>query len=83
MFRYQIGYRHKNGEVEGFSATAFSVNSAKQRAIRLIRNKLHDAFNPPQELEPKRLLISRDQVTADEWEQLKADWKLLACLNKE
>jgi len=73
MIRFNIAYRHANGELEGFSAFRFSSDAAEQAAIGLIQEKL--AFQGAA-YDPSRLVRSFAKLTKPEKRQVKADWHL-------
>ncbi len=72
--RFDLAYRHGNGEVEGFSAGSFtSAADAQERAIARVRAK---AAHTPHPFDAARLIFSPRGLTADELATVRADWKL-------
>ena len=72
MTRYNIAYRHENGEVEGFSGFAFMGEpEAEKDAIRHARRKCEDIG---QTFDLSRLIRSPKELTRAELETVKADW---------
>lgn len=76
MQRYQLGYRHAPGEVEGFIRYAFTAAYAKEAAIEQIRAKLGPAFDAA------RVLTNPNECTRSEFKQLKTDWRVIRELLK-
>lgn len=79
MHQYLVGYRHRNGEVEGFKGFGFTPQSAKEDAYRQIKLKLEhfmsvpDSFNVRQLIESANALNFGDEARK-EMEQLRQDW---------
>lgn len=73
MFTFNIGYRHQNGEVEGFVGTGSDKDAAERNAIRKAAGKAK-AINHP--FESSRLIYTRTGLTKEEYEQLKKDWEI-------
>jgi hypothetical protein len=69
---YNIGYRHENGEVEGFVGHSFtSATVAREDAIRQIRRKCEDIG---QAYDAGRLIETDRGVSAAEKKRLRQDW---------
>jgi len=73
MIRFNIAYRHANGELEGFSAFRFTADAAEQAAIAEIQAKLAIVKIA---YDPSRLVRSFAKLTKAEKRQVKADWHL-------
>lgn len=72
MIRFNLGYRHGNNEVEGFSAFRFDATAARAAAITMAREK---AKNTPHPFDESRLIFSPAGLTPAEKNLLKADWR--------
>ena len=73
MFTFNLGYRHHNGEVEGFVGTGFDEDAAKRNAIHKVIRKV-EAINLP--FVSTTLIYTRIGLTKEEFEQLKKDWEI-------
>lgn len=73
MFKFQLAYRHANGEVEGFVGLGFSESTARRKAEDAARQKvssIRESFNF------NRLIFSESGLSGDEIEIVKKDWAL-------
>lgn len=74
MIRYQIAYRHENGEVEGFVGYAFSnPDKARSNAIQQVRDKVLAIGGTYYE---NRLIESTAGLHGKDFDTIKRDWKL-------
>lgn len=85
MTKFRIGYRHANGEVEGFIGVALGDQGSPGHIIKEREAARHDAIKQVQAkcLECRlpfweaSLIFTGGQCSANEFKQLQADWRLL------
>lgn len=73
MFRFNLAYRHGNGEVEGFSAERLTKEAARDAAVAKAREK---ASHTPHPFKESGLILSDKGLTADERKTVRADWEI-------
>ncbi len=73
MFRCSKGYRHSNGEVEGFVGFAFQEAFAVTDCIFKVRDK---CIELGQEYDEERVIHGPNQCTPAELVTIQADWLL-------
>jgi hypothetical protein len=73
MWVTQRAYRHANGEVEGFRASALTRKGSEGRVMRAIQDKCK-AIGVP--FDPERVIYGHEPLTTAEREQIQADWIL-------
>ena len=74
MIRYNIAYRHTNGEVEGFTATRFAEDRAEQACLETIRIKCRKMGHT---FDPKRIISNTRELTKKELKTVQADWQIV------
>jgi hypothetical protein len=71
MYRFQLGYRHCNNEVEGFVGVGFSEESAYKDCWNQI---MHKVAAIPNTFDEKRIIDSERSLTPNELEVIRQDW---------
>lgn len=71
MFLYRLGYRHLNGEVEGFIGFGWRKETARSKAVERAISKVEAIENV---FDPKRLIENNKKLTPAELETIRADW---------
>jgi hypothetical protein len=74
MYFFHIAYRHHNGEVEGFTGTGFTKESARRHAEAKVRDKVVNGCLRP--YDPNRLILSKVGLSPAEIATLIDDWKI-------
>lgn len=74
MYHHNVGYRHANGEVEGWSATRFGKDRARLAAMASMRSEIEAKGLV---YDPSRVLTSFDGLTEQERATLRAHWKMV------
>lgn len=72
MFEFKMGYRHANGQVEGFKATRFSRYAAEvecRNQIRLKCEQIGDVYQQSREIHADY------DLSKEEIRQIKQDWR--------
>jgi len=76
MYIYKIGYRHANGEVEGFVGVGSTMKASKVNAFRAVRVGVSRKLLP---FDPKGIIESvvhsEKKLTDEEMVTLQEDWK--------
>jgi len=73
MYVFKLAYRHENGEIEGFAASAFSQSAAERNALNKVRAKVREIR---QTFDESRVIRSDKGLTPDEKKQVRADWRV-------
>jgi hypothetical protein len=74
MIRTNSGYRHVNGEVEGFSAIRFGQAASEEACLQLVKAKC-EALGQP--FDPDRIIKGKAKLTKEEIDKIYADWALV------
>jgi hypothetical protein len=72
MYVYKIGYRHANGEVEGFVGVGSTGEASRVNAINKVSREVEAKLL---KFELSRILDSMESVTAVELVTLREDWR--------
>lgn len=85
MFRVQLAYRHKNGDVEGFVGFGFTEDGAEQDCIRQMTYKcavIRDS-RPDSGYDATRIIREDTGLSNDEMENIRKDWSSGARYNPD
>jgi hypothetical protein len=74
VYHFFLGYRHGNGEVEGFAATRFGKDRARAACEAAIREKVSHTPHP---FDPARIIRAESECSSQELATLWADWKII------
>lgn len=78
MFRFQLGYRHADGGLRGYVGYGFAEYSARDHAVRQIRERCIELGERPLLCGPSmRVVMGRSECTQSEFKALRGQWKMI------